>query len=203
MKNALTISQVLSSISDDPNAWMLTAIIIGLVVVFTFPAASFHGSFEYGVAAQLQWPIVITSMLLGFWWIRRSGIRRKKLTLLAIYVAATLGTNVWALCSRIDHRFDFPISERLRRIPHGGTITPEDVIRENGLPSLDSVFRPSDSGVTPLIAHGLQAYDLLQARVIGYREVSRWKRHSTAYVFFDPDTGVFRGYTAGEETESP
>lgn len=192
--------QVASFPSPDPRPahgvlGNISAFAIGGVIFsvmrLCYPLAMHAGSFEHGVYAWVQLPLVIVLVCIVSAVIaaRRRSRGATVLGALVAYLGCMLLTNDLAFAFRVNHTNDFPIQTGLDSLDWRNNPTTNDVLRVAGVPLAQGVFSSADAVLPPDVRENMEYWKRNDALIFVYYEADKWGRAATHYVLFETATG--------------
>lgn len=153
------------------------------------------GYLEYGWMAPLQIPAIVTSLLVVFGYLCRSGARIKwHLRMIPLaYVLATAMTNTIGVIGSIEGpRIDLPIRQRLAEyIPLNPAPTKAKIMADLGMPFRSALVSPTNTNLPKTVLYNLRLSKSV-SEVLVYQEQALDGRPFTYYIFIDPETGLRR-----------
>jgi hypothetical protein len=179
----------LPGVFDKTIAFILGGVILSGIRLL-LPLALLAGEFVHGTYALVQLPLVLGVVVVAVACMvaSRKTPRTVVITGLLSYMAAMLATNDLSLAFRVDHSNDFPIGRALDKLDWRDKPTEADVRRVAGVPLAEGTFASTDPALPKAVRESMAYWKEEKAFILTYFEKDKWKRMTTYYVMFKPDS---------------
>jgi len=155
------------------------------------------GYLEYGWMAPLQIPAIVTSLLVVFAYLCRTGAKGKwHLRMLPlVYVLATATTNTIGVIGSVEGpRVDLPIRQRLAEyMPPNPSPTKAMIVGDLGSPFRSALVSPTNTNLPKTVLYNLRLSKSV-SEILVYQERALDGRVFTYFIFIDPETGMRRSH---------